>query len=301
MTTLADGLWWTDLRFLDKPRAIATAIFQAPDGLAVIDPGPTSCLATLECGLRAQGAALGDVRDVLLTHIHLDHAGAAGVIAQRHPEVRVWVHERGAPHLVAPDRLIESATRLYGAEMDRLWGQVIPVPSSCVRILRGGERLTTAGRTLEVAYTPGHASHHVSYWEPDSGIAFVGDVAGVRIDGGYVLPPTPPPDIDLDAWDQSLRRVETWHPLTLFLTHFGPVLDVAPHLHALRSNLRELSDVARASLQDDRTDAARSAAFAAHVRRRLEQSGQPLVAEYGAAAPLEQQWFGLARYWRKRA
>src|SRR5207302_4645412 len=131
-----------------------------------------------------------------------------------------------------------SATRLYGSEMDRLWGEVRSVPAASMKILQGGERLAVGSRMFDVAYTPGHASHHVSYFDRESGVAFVGDTAGVKLmAGGFVMPPTPPPDIDLEAWRRSLEKIGRWRPDTLLLTHFGPSSPVAPHLSALADHL----------------------------------------------------------------
>ena len=223
MTVLSHGLSWVDLEFLGRPHAIATAVIQSAGGAALVDPGPSTCLPTLELGLQRQGVRWADVRHILLTHIHLDHAGAAGTIVRAHPHIRVLVHERGAPHVADPAKLVESARRLYGADMDRLWGEIAPVPRDRLVVLAGGERVEAGGRRFEVAYTPGHASHHVSYFDAESGVAFVGDTGGVCIDGGYVLPPTPPPDIDLEAWRASLDRIQAWSPDSLFITHFGPI------------------------------------------------------------------------------
>ncbi|MFI5179631.1 MAG: MBL fold metallo-hydrolase, partial [Vicinamibacterales bacterium] len=179
MITLAAGLSYLDLNFLGVPRVVAAVVLQGPGGVAVIDPGPTSTLPALEAALHHAGIAMSDVTTVLLTHIHLDHAGACGTLVRTRPGLRVYVHEKGAPHMVDPGKLLASATRLYGDQMDRLWGEVLPVPSEAIVTLAGGERVEAGGRRLDVAYTPGHASHHVSYWAADAGIAFVGDAAGV--------------------------------------------------------------------------------------------------------------------------
>jgi glyoxylase-like metal-dependent hydrolase (beta-lactamase superfamily II) len=219
---LTSGLSYFDLNFLGRPHAIATAVVHGGGGLALVDPGPSTCLENLELGLQGLGLRLADVSDILLTHIHLDHAGVTGTLIRRHPHIRVTVHRRGAPHLVAPERLIDSARRLWGDDMERLWGEIAPVPETNLHIVDGDETVAAAGRTFEIAYTPGHASHHVSYYDRASGVAFVGDTAGISIDGGYVLPPTPPPDIDLEAWRASVARIEQWGPAALFLTHFGP-------------------------------------------------------------------------------
>ena len=168
------------------------------------------------------------MRALLLTHIHLDHAGATGVLVRENPELKVYVHERGAPHLVDPSRLLASATRLYGDRMEMLWGEVTAVPAANVVALTGGERIDVVGRPFDVAYTPGHAVHHVSYLDPATGTAYVGDTAGIRVNSlPFALPPAPPPDIDLEAWKESLARIRAWAPERLFVTHFGPLDDVS--------------------------------------------------------------------------
>ena len=301
MQTLAAGLSFVDLKFLGRAHAIATVVAQHASGVALIDPGPTSCLQNLEQGLDACGTRLADVTTILLTHIHLDHAGAAGTILRRYPEIEVVVHERGARHMIAPERLVESARRLWGADMDRLWGEVIPVPERNLRIVSGGEQITAGGRAFDIAYTPGHASHHVSYFDAASRMVFVGDTAGVCIDGGYVLPPTPPPDIDLELWRASIERIERWRPGSLFMTHFGAVSDVRPHLAQLLDHLEVVGALVRASLSEPGTDEERSARFAEDLRRQLRRKmpeGQ--VAAYETAAQFHLLWRGLARYWRKK-
>src|SRR5262245_43565627 len=223
MTVLVTGMDYIDLNFLGKPGVIATAVLKSVGGVALIDPGPSTTLEGLLKTLDAQGIALRDVRQLLLTHIHLDHAGATGSLLRMNPEIEVYVHEFGARHLADPGKLVTSAGRLYGADMERLWGEVAPVPADRLRVLTGGEKLIAGGRELEVAPTPGHALHHVSYFDRSSGVAFVGDVAGIRRgDDPYILPPTPPPDIDLEAWRKSADLILSWDPDTLFLTHFGP-------------------------------------------------------------------------------
>jgi glyoxylase-like metal-dependent hydrolase (beta-lactamase superfamily II) len=183
---------YVDLEFRGHARVVATAVLRHEGGIALVDPGPTSCLPTLERGLAELGCTLDEVTDVLVTHIHLDHAGAVGTISRRVPGARVSVHERGARHLSDPTRLIESATRLYGDQMDTLWGEMVPVAPSQLAVIRDGDEVRVGRRRLAVAYTPGHAVHHVSFLDLESRIAFVGDVAGVYTGGGYVRPPTPP-------------------------------------------------------------------------------------------------------------
>lgn len=301
MQVIARGLSWVDLNFLNRPHAIATAVIQGNGSVALVDPGPSTCLETLELGLQSQGVRLADVTQLLLTHIHLDHAGATGTLVRRYPHMRVLVHERGAPHLVDPGKLVTSAARLYGDAMERLWGAIEAVPENRLTLLSGGEQIEAGGRTFEVAYTPGHASHHVSYFDRSSGVAFVGDTAGVCIDGGYVLPPTPPPDIDVELWHASVARLEAWDPRTIFLTHFGAVDNPRTHLRALLDNLDTMSGIVHKRLADPGSDDEKAGRFAEEMTREFRREmNESQVAAYLAAAPPELLWLGLARYWKKK-
>jgi glyoxylase-like metal-dependent hydrolase (beta-lactamase superfamily II) len=268
-----------DVEHLGRPRVIGC--WQV--GEVLVDPGPESSVQRVIDALGGETP-----RALLLTHIHLDHAGAAGTLCRRWPDLEVYVHERGAPHLADPSRLLASAAQLYGDRMERLWGEVAPVPEHNLRPLAGGEEVFG----LEVAYTPGHASHHVCYLHRESGRAFVGDVAAVRIPpSDYVIPPTPPPDIDLDAWESSLDAVAAWEPRSLGLTHFGEIENPAPHLELVRRRLREQADLAA------RTD---SEEFAEHLEREARQRAGASAGALMQAVPPEQQWAGLDRWRRKR-
>lgn len=301
MSVLARGLSWVDLEHLGHPQVIATAVIGGSGALALIDPGPSTCLPALDMGLQRQGFRLSSVTHILLTHIHLDHAGATGTIVRRHPDVTVLVHERGAPHLIDPVRLIASATRLYGDQMERLWGEIAPVPARNVSMLTGGERIDVAGRPFEVALTPGHAAHHLCFYDASSGIAFVGDTAGVCIGGGYVFPPTNPPEVDLEGWRGSIDRIEAWGADALFLTHFGPTQAVRTHLRTLADNLETTASLVRTLLMQPGTDDDRRRRFEEQVTRELRhQMSEAQIAAYARAEPLELAWLGLARYWRKR-
>ena len=302
MQTVARGITYVDLMFLAKPRVIATAVLQSPAGVALVDPGPTTCLDTLRGAITAQGIAISDVRTVLLTHIHLDHAGATGELVRDNPDIQVYVHERGAPHMADPAKLMSSATRLYGDDMDRLWGQFLPVPQNNLHVLGGGERISAADRELEVAYTPGHASHHVSFFDRSSGVAFVGDTAGIRTGADlFAMPPTPPPDIDLDAWKASVALIDRWQAETLFITHFGPHEAPAEHLASLVEHLDGMAALAKSIVERDATDEERVDLFTAEARRYLQRNMPDTAAAlYDQAAPLWQCWLGLARYWKKR-
>jgi glyoxylase-like metal-dependent hydrolase (beta-lactamase superfamily II) len=251
----------------------------------LVDPGPGSCVETLL-------AALGEhePRALLLTHIHLDHAGASGALVARWPAVEVYVHERGARHLIDPARLLNSARRIYGDDMDRLWGDTHPVPKGNIRALRGGERIL--GGAVEVAYTPGHASHHVSYLHERT--AYTGDTAGARITAGSLtIPPTPPPDIDVEAWKRSIERIAAWSPERLAVTHFGAYDDVDAQLKALS---QRLEDWARRAREQDRET------FIAGIEEEIAEGAEPgATAAYAQAVPPDQVFMGLERYWRKRA
>ncbi len=246
----------------------------------IVDPGPTSTIDTLV-------EALGDEppAHVLLTHVHLDHAGAAGTLARRWPDAEIWVHERGARHVIDPSKLVASAARIYGDDMDRLWGAVEPVPEERLRILRGGERIGP----WRVEYTPGHAWHHVSYLHAPTGTALVGDVWGVRIGGGPILPPTPPPDIDLEAWHESLRTVSAWDPERIGITHFGAHEDVAEHVEAMHEALDAWGQIGRDSDDDG---------FAARIEGEFPgEPGSEINRAYHRAMPPSMLWAGLNRYW----
>jgi glyoxylase-like metal-dependent hydrolase (beta-lactamase superfamily II) len=268
-----------DLMHLGRARVIGC--WQVGDVL--VDPGPSSCLPTLLHGL-------GDERPraLLLTHIHFDHAGAAGSLVQRWPDLPVYVHERGARHLADPTRLYESARRLYGDDMERLWGEMLPVPAENLHVLTGGE---TVLDDFAVAYTPGHASHHVSYLH--DGTAFVGDVGGVRITAtAMTIPPTPPPDIDVEAWHESIAIVRAWQPERLAMTHFGSSGGVDAQLNELDARLDEWADLARDGDRD---------AFITAVQAQILRDGSPeQAATYQQAAPVEQLFAGYDRYWSKR-
>jgi glyoxylase-like metal-dependent hydrolase (beta-lactamase superfamily II) len=270
-----------DLMHVGLPRVIGC--YQVGDVL--IDPGPESCLQTLLSRLGEQRP-----RVLLLTHIHLDHAGATGALVARWPDIEVYVHERGAPHLIDPGRLVNSARRLYGENMERLWGDMTPVPDRNLTVLTGGERILEGA--FEVAYTPGHASHHVSYLH--QGTAFVGDVGGVRIPpSALTIPPTPPPDIDVEAWHRSIEVVANWAPERLAITHFGLAADVEDQLARLGRRLDEWVDRVPGQDMDE---------FIAMLRQEIERGPHPeLLPMYKQAAPPDQLYQGMERFLKKRA
>jgi glyoxylase-like metal-dependent hydrolase (beta-lactamase superfamily II) len=257
-------------------------------GEVLIDPGPALALEHVLAQLDGF-----EPRALLLTHIHFDHAGGAGTLAARFPQAEVYVHERGAPHLADPARLWASAAQLYGEQnMLSLWGEFVPVPPERLRILRGGETLALGAERFEVLYTPGHAKHHVTYLHGDT--AFAGDVAGVRIDSGTpTLPPTPPPDIDLEAWHRSIELIRARRPARLALTHFGAYDDAGSQLDELE---RRLDRWARSARAQDRE------AWVADVKRDVRASvSADQLGSFLAAMPLEQSYAGLRRYWDRNA
>src|SRR5215212_5558254 len=197
-----------DLEFMDTKEVIASFLLLHEDGAAaaIVETGPTTCLDPLTAGLKDQGVSHEDVRQIYLTHVHLDHAGASGHLSEVLPDATFYVHEVGYPHLVDPSKLVKSATRIYGERMEELWGEAYPVPEDRIVVLKDGEETETAGGVLVAHDTPGHAYHHLAYLEPDSGSLFTGDVAGIRLPGqSYIRPPTPPPEIDIEAWVQSIN------------------------------------------------------------------------------------------------
>lgn len=293
-----------DLDFMGRRGVIASGLIEGADGLALVDPGPTTSLDRLRTALGAVGHALEEVEAILVTHIHLDHSGGVGVLVRSNPRLQVYVHERGAPHIIDPSTLVSSATRLYGERMDRLWGEIPPVPAANVHALTGGEVLRIAGTDVRVAYTPGHASHHVSYFDTSSGTAFVGDTGGIRVGARLlVVPPTPPPDIDVDAWDASLDLIRAWSPQRVFLAHFGGFEEPLEHLADLQERLHRAASDVRSLLADESLDdEQRQARFVEQMvttyRERLPN--EEWVRRYQLAVPLEHCWRGLARYWIKK-
>ena len=268
------------------PGIVGCYLLDTDDGLTLFDCGPTSCIPALEAGLAERGLELGDVRHLLLSHIHLDHAGAAGVLVREHPALQVHVSEIGAPHLIDPSRLEASARRLYGDAFDILWGELAPIPSENVHVV--GDAVLG----LDCFPTPGHAWHHVSYLDAE-GTLYAGDAAGVRLAGGtFVMPPCPPPEFDLEAWEATIRQIELRAPANLALIHFGVFGDVQEHLAALRGTLARWSERVEDGMDE--------AAFIAAARYDVSQSDADLVDDYDRAGPYWHHFSGIDRYWRKK-
>jgi glyoxylase-like metal-dependent hydrolase (beta-lactamase superfamily II) len=274
-----------DLLHLGHERVIGCYLLDTEDGPALFDCGPASCFSTLVDRLGERGLALSDLRHLLLSHIHLDHAGGAGVLVREHAGLQVHVSEIGAPHLVDPSKLISSASRLYGDQLEPLWGEIVPVPEENVHVV--GARVLG----LECFPSPGHASHHVCYLGGD-GTLYAGDAAGVRIaPHPFVLPPTPPPDVKVEAWHATVDEIRRREPERLALIHFGAVEDgIDPHLSELERRLDEWTELVAGGVSEN--------AFVEAVLGELDAGAAD---EYAQAMPLEQSYAGLRRYVDKRA
>jgi glyoxylase-like metal-dependent hydrolase (beta-lactamase superfamily II) len=275
-----------DLRHQGAARVIGSYLLDTEDGPALFDCGPSTAVGRLKDGLRERGLSLTDVRHLLLSHIHLDHAGAAGVLVREHPDLQVHVSAIGAPHLVDPTRLEASARRLYGDTFDTLWGELAPVPEENVKVV--GDRVLG----LDCFPSPGHASHHVVYIDAD-GTAYSGDAAGVRIQPhAFVLPPTPPPELDVEAWHRTIDELERRQPQTLALIHFGVAHDPAPHLNQLRQRLDEWVEIVGGGASEEE--------FSSAALSELRSEDPAVAEEYDRAMPLWQSYAGLKRYWAKQ-
>jgi glyoxylase-like metal-dependent hydrolase (beta-lactamase superfamily II) len=292
-----------DLNWTGRPRSIAAALLRSSKTSAIIDPGPASTISTLREQLSGLGLSVSQLDFVLLTHIHLDHAGATGALLKENPNLQVFVHSRGAPHVADPSKLLHSARRLYGGNIDALFGEPLPVPEINLQILDGGESITLGQDSISVLYTPGHASHHVTYFDPAQQIAFVGDTAGICIEGHpVVFPATPPPDIDMELWNGSLDAIGRLNPRRLFLTHFGFSDDPVGHLTNYKERLNAWSEITKKILAMHLEEPLAIEEFSRQVASEAESRLTPEELEhyrYNGQLPLS--WLGLARYHRKRS
>ncbi|HWB18741.1 MAG TPA: MBL fold metallo-hydrolase [Phycisphaerales bacterium] len=305
-----------DLKYLGLPGAIASYLLRGPDGYALVEAGPGSTFEELKKGLAARGVGLDDIRDVLVTHIHLDHAGAAGMLA-RHG-ARVWVHEEGAKHLIDPTKLIDSATRIYGNQMDRLWGKIIPIPASQVMPVKNGDVIDVAGMRLTALQTPGHAKHHHAFVMEDDGerIAFVGDAAGIVLPreawtgtenhngkwSRFLIVPTPPPEFDREAWKQSLAKLRETELYAIYLTHYGRCNDVNSLLSEVEAQIEEQtarigSEIKRDAKREEILEGTRRM-----ERERAREAGlsEWAISQYVSNNLLTMNVDGILRYWMKK-
>jgi len=288
-----------DLHFRGKPHTIAAFVLETGEGPVLIETGPHSTIQYLEEGLARLDYRLEDVKHVLLTHIHLDHAGAAWAFAER--GAGVYVHPAGARHLVEPEKLLQSAKRIYQDAMDQLWGTMNPIAAEALQQPEDGAVLEIGGLRIQAWHTPGHAVHHIAWQIEDQ--LFAGDVAGVKIDEGLVVPPCPPPDINIEAWQRSIQRMRSLNLSRLHLTHFGAVDEVDPHLDMLEKRLTEWAEWIRPYYEQGASVEEVTPKFQAYVQQQLTEHGieGEQLQQYENANPSWMSVAGLMRYWRKKA
>lgn len=297
------GVHRVDLHWNGLPGQVAAYLVDGGDALAVVDTGPTRTLPALLDGVRELGREPEEITHLLLTHVHLDHAGGAGALLAAAPRARAYVHPRGARHLADPSRLLHSAGLLYGDQMDRLYGDMVPVPAGRLVVLNDGDEVRVGSRRLTAVSTPGHASHHHAYHDAEAKLVFTGDVGGIRLQHQpYVCAPTPPPDIDLAAWQHSLGRIRELRPSILLPTHFGGIGDPEWHLDDLSARLEQWGRWT----EEQAASGADANAIAAAMRDRatadiIAATGSEAAARaYEAAVPYPMMAAGLVRWLRVR-
>ncbi len=292
-----------DTNWQGRPHSIAAALLESGGKRAIVDPGPEITLPAVRGGLGKLGLTMQDIDALLITHIHLDHAGGSGALVKENPRLAVYVHSIGAPHMVDPSKLVASATRLWGDKLPQLFGETLPVPEKNLRVLEGGEKIPLGDAKLAVEYTPGHAWHHVSYFDDSNRVAFVGDTAGIHIDNGpFILPATPPPDIDLEIWDKSFTAILARKPSRLFLTHYGYSDDPKADLAGFRERLHGWAALASELLRTSPDEKAAQEAFVAKCREEMNNAIGVIEAEHHAfTGGLDLSFLGLARYLKKKA
>ncbi len=300
---LEDGVFLLDLGFQGTAGVVGAYLIADPAGrdLTLIDTGPAKSVDTLVRRIREAGFDPIAVRHVLLSHVHLDHAGGAGALLPHIGPARVIVHPRGARHLTDPSKLLASATRIYGADMDRLWGQTVPVPEQRVDLLQDGEAIVVSGRSVRAYHTPGHASHHLAFLDDERRAVFTGDVGGIRIrNAPYVVAPTPPPDIDILVWKESLDRIRGLDADRLYLAHFGAVEDPEWHLDALETHLDDLESWFRGRIASGVDPSTLGVELGDRMRaesvRIAGTEADALAPAYELAAPSWMNVDGLRRY-----
>jgi glyoxylase-like metal-dependent hydrolase (beta-lactamase superfamily II) len=302
VTAIAPESFLIDLQFQGEQHVVAAYLVRGFQRSILIESGPGSTIDALVAGIRKTGIDVGDLTDVYVTHIHLDHAGAAGLLAAMNPNLKVHTHPFGAAHVVDPSKLIASATRIYGDQMDRLWGAWAPIDESRVIPIEDGETIDLGGRILTAHFTPGHARHHVAYLDNESGDLYTGDVAGVHIPGaGFVLPPTPPPEFDPGSWAESIALMRSLNPLRLLPTHFGPVANPGERLSELETELARFVEIGEESFAAGEEQAQLTARLQAETAAHVDPGNAELVARLELASPSYMAAMGLSRYLTKRA
>ena len=288
-----------DIRFLDEPHVIANYLIESNEGLILIETGPVTAHNHLKEAIKAEGFDWKDVRHVFLTHIHFDHAGGAWKFAQN--GAKIYVHPIGLPHLANPERLWNSAKRIYLDDMERLWGEMKPIDPQQLVAVGDGDKIEIGGVVIRAYYTPGHAIHHNAYQIDD--IVFTGDVAGVKINQGPVVPPCPPPDIDISAWKNSIQKIKKLHPRKLYLAHFGTVTDVENHFNQLEHMLDDWSSWIKPHFEAQTPAMTITPQFVAYTQNQLRQFGvsEDDIARYEKGNPSFMSVSGLLRYWKLKS
>lgn len=304
ITQLRAGTWQISHPFQGQHEIVGSYLIAGVNELAIIDPGPGSMIESLLASIREVGFEPEDVTHILATHVHLDHAGATGSLVKQMPQAHVYVHSLGAPHLLDTTKVVASATRIYGDRMKLLWGDIEPTPADRLRVIEDGDKLNMAGRHLQVHYTPGHAIHHVIFFDAHSGELFAGDTAGVRLPGvDYVRPPTPPPDLDLEAWSKSIDLLKRLHPDVLYIGHFGAIKTIESQLERLREKLHAWGDFVLAAMRNGKEEAEIIAMLIEHANPELLQAAQGdpgVLPRYEIATNYPMTVQGYMRYWRKK-
>ena len=303
ITQLRDGFWQISLPFQDEEEIIGSYLLAGNGELALIDPGPASTLEALLDRLRMTGFDPQDLTHILVTHVHLDHAGVVGALARRAPKAQVYVHKLGAPHLLDTSKLVASAQRIYGDRMQQLWGHIEAVPAEQMKEMEGNEILNIAGRRLEVHYTPGHAVHHVIFFDAHSGELFAGDVAGVRLQGiDFVRPPTPPPDLDLEDWSTSIDLIKRLRPDVLYVAHYGAVRNLTSHIARLRERLYDWGNFVLHAMNDGKSEEEIIGLLIKQANPELERVSRTFhdVVRYDIATNYPMTVQGYMRYWKKK-
>ena len=303
VTPLNSASWQISLPFMGEEEIIGSYLLVGGNELAIIDPGPGSMIEPLLAAIKEAGFDPQDVTHLLATHVHLDHAGSVGSLVRRMPNAKVYAHSKGAPHLLDTTKVVASATRIYGDRMQQLWGEIESTPADRLQTIDDGDVLNVAGRRLEVHYTPGHAVHHVIFFDVHSGSLFAGDTAGVRLQGvDYVRPPTPPPDIDIEAWSDSMNTIKKLHPDVLYLGHFGATRNATQHLERLHEQLVSWGDIVRGAMHNGKDEQEILALLIAQTEPELQRvTDDPnAIKRYEIATNYAMTVQGYMRYWRKK-
>ncbi len=287
-----------DLEFLDLNLAIAVFLVETEDGLVLVETGPHSCIKRIEKGIEALGFSMQDIKHVLLTHIHLDHAGAAWAFANH--GATIYVHPFGQRHLADPSKLMKSARRIYQDQMDRLWGEMHPIPVKQLVMVEDEVEITIGKVTFKSWHTPGHAVHHIAWQMND--ILFAGDVAGTRINKGLVIPPCPPPDINIEDWKKSIALIRTLDISKMYITHFGDITDIDAHLNDLEYRLEAWANWIKPHWEAGKKPQEIVPIFQEYVKQDMRAHGTPEeeIAQSEAANPAWMSVAGLMRYWTKK-